>query len=196
MNENKEKEKKKELKQKLLLTASLIIVFVTIVYLLTSTDLITVKGYNNMESAKWDIHFENLKEKTIGDARVIKSPKILKNATYIGDYEVSLTKPGDEVIYTFDVVNSGTFNSSLKDIIMSKIKCKSSINLKKDEEIVCGNIIYEIEYLNGNKLKINDELNVGDRRPLKLTLKYDGNTLPENKVQVYNITTILLYNQK
>ena len=112
------------------------------------------------------------------------------------DYEISLTKPGDEVIYTFDVVNSGTLNSSLKDIIMSKIKCKSSINLKKDEEIVCGNIIYELEYLDGNKLKINDELKSGDRRPLKLTLKYDGNTLPENKVQVYNITTILLYNQK
>ena len=80
--------------------------------------------------------------------------------------------------------------------IYRKIKCKSSINLKKDEEIVCGNIIYEIEYLNGNKLKINDELNVGDRKPMKLTLKYDGNTLPEKNVQVYNITTILLYNQK
>lgn len=196
MNENNKIEKKKELRQKLLLVASLIIVFVTIVYLLTSTDLITVKGYNNMDSAKWDIHFENLKEKTIGDAKIIKSPKILKNATYIGDYEVSLTKPGDEVIYTFDVVNSGTFNSSLKDIIMSNIKCISSINLKKDEEIVCGNIIYELEYLDGNKLKINDELKSGDRRPLKLTLKYDGNTLPEENVEVYNITTILLYNQK
>lgn len=196
MNENNKIEKKKELRQKLLLVASLIIVFVTIVYLLTSTDLITVKGYNNMDFAKWDIHFENLKEKTIGDAKIIKSPKILKNATYIGDYEVSLTKPGDEVIYTFDVVNSGTFNSSLKDIIMSNIKCISSINLKKDEEIVCGNIIYELEYLDGNKLKINDELESGDRRPLKLTLKYDGNTLPEENVEVYNITTILLYNQK
>lgn len=196
MNENNKIEKKKELRQKLLLVASLIIVFVTILYLLTSTDLITVKGYNNMDSAKWDIHFENLKEKTIGDAKIIKSPKILKNATYIGDYEVSLTKPGDEVIYTFDVVNSGTFNSSLKDIIMSNIKCISSINLKKDEEIVCGNIIYELEYLDGNKLKINDELKSGDRRPLKLTLKYDGNTLPEENVEVYNITTILLYNQK
>ena len=53
-----------------------------------------------------------------------------------------------------------------------------------------------VKYIDGSKLKINDELKSGDRRSMKLTLKYDGDTLPENKVQVYNITTILLYNQK
>lgn len=188
---------KEEKQRKRLAMSALIIsvVCITIVFLMTSTTLIKVEETGKLDSVKWDVHFENLKEYKTGDAKVLSSPEISKKGTYIGDYEISLSKPGDSITYTFDVVNSGDFNAQLINIVKTRLKCKSMKNSKEDEEIACDSLNYTLKYKNGNLVKEEDILNKRQRANLVLTLKYDSNKLPISKIKVHGLSIILLYNQ-
>lgn len=167
----------------------------TIYYLMISTNLI-IKGYNTVDKHSWDIHFENLREKTFGTAKVIRKPFIDKKRTHIGDYEISLKKPGDYVVYTFDVVNKGNLDARLKHIMKLDLKCKSAYNIIDDEAIVCENLKYTLKYENDSEFMIGHELNKNERITLKLKLEYTGNKLPKKSVNIRGLDIILLYNQK
>ena len=188
--------KEEKRRKKIAMTVLVIsVICITIVFLMMSTTLLKVEETGKLDSAKWDVHFENLKEYTNGSAKVISKPKISKKGTYIGDYEVSLSKPNDSVTYTFDVVNSGDFNAQLINIVKTGLKCKSNVNSKKDEEITCNSLNYTLKYKNGNLVKEDDILNKKQRVNLVLTLKYNSNKLPLSKINVHGLSIILLYNQ-
>lgn len=167
----------------------------TIYYLMISTNLI-IKGYNTVDKPSWDIHFENLREKTHGTATVIRSPIIDKKNTHIGDYEISLRKPGDYVIYTFNVVNKGNLNAKLKHIMRLDLKCKSEYNIKDDERIVCENLKYTLKNADGSDFVVGHELRKNEQITLQLKLEYTGNELPQKRVNIKGLDIILLYNQK
>ena len=188
--------KEEKQRKRLAMTALIVsVVCITIVFLMMSTTLLKVEETGKLDSAKWDVHFENLKEYTKGDAKVLNSPEISKKGTYIGNYEVSLSKPNDSITYTFDVVNNGDFNAQLINIVKTGLKCKSMKNSKEDEEITCDSLKYTLKYKNGNLVKEEDILNKKQRANLVLTLEYDSNILPESKIKVHGLSIILLYNQ-
>ena len=73
-----------------------------IAYALLSTTL-TITGTTSVSAATWDIHFNNLGATYTGDA-TYTLPQFT-SATSLTDYEIVLTKPGDSVTFTFDIVN-------------------------------------------------------------------------------------------
>lgn len=79
------------------------------------SETLTINGTANVESAQWDIHFENLTGPTIkGTAREVSSPSL--SDTELTGINIALMKPGDSISYEFDVVNSGSIDAEISDV--------------------------------------------------------------------------------
>ena len=167
-----------------------------------------INGTATMDTATWDIHFENLSNAALtGDAAVTTAPELKNENTVIGDFEVVLIKPGDSVTYTFDIVNNGTIDAKLSELVMAgladkKLVCTSLADPKStaDETTVCGNLTYTLEYTDGGAVAAGDKLaaksgDTATRKNVTLTLKYDGDTLPEDDVEITGLDITMVYNQ-
>ena len=76
---------------------------------------LTINGSATVDTASWDIHFENLKlSKKKGTALINGTPTL--SGTSISGIDVSVMKPGDKIVYTFDIVNNGTIDAVLEKI--------------------------------------------------------------------------------
>lgn len=86
---------------------------------------LTINGSATVNTASWDIHFENLtlSEKT-GTAEVSGTPSL--TGTVISGIDVSLNKPGDKIVYEFDLVNNGSIEAKLTDINVNSLISESS----------------------------------------------------------------------
>lgn len=86
---------------------------------------LTINGSAAVNTASWDIHFENLtlSEKT-GTAEVSGTPQL--TGTAISGIDVSLNKPGDKIVYEFDLVNNGSIEAKLTNINVNNLISKSS----------------------------------------------------------------------
>ena len=80
---------------------------------------LTINGSAAVNTASWDIHFENLtlSEKT-GTAEVSGTPQL--TGTAISGIDVSLNKPGDKNVYEIDLVNKRTIYPKLTNIKINK----------------------------------------------------------------------------
>ncbi len=193
----------KERKTKTLATVALIVAVLglTVAFAAMSTTL-TINGTAEVNTASWDIHFENLASAvTTGDASETQAPTIQVGAdskpnTKIGDFEVQLTKPGDSVTYTFDVKNTGTIDATLGTLTIGTPVCTSNTSVDEDETIVCDNLTYELTYTDGGKVNQGDALNRGETKNLTLKLSFDGDQLPSDDVSISGLDVTMIYNQK
>ena len=71
--------------------------------------------------SRWNVHFDNLESKTYGDAKIIKYPTLKYDKTYIGDFSISLTKPGDSVLFTYEVVNSDNLKAKYEKTLINNM---------------------------------------------------------------------------
>ena len=165
---------------------------------------LTINGTATMQTATWDIHFENLTEAKTGKAVINTSAQIVENngvaMSKIGDYQVTLTRPGDSVTYTFDVVNAGDINATLGSLTKTAPICTSAAAapVEADATLVCGNLTYTLTYTNGGaEVKATDTLNGGETKNLTLKLEYNSTaeTLPTNDVNITGLGIEMLYNQ-
>ena len=124
---------------------------------------------------------------------------IYLKSTSIVIMDAKLNKPGDSVTYTFDVVNNGIIDAELSSITNLRPIFTGSGNDKvNDENIIRNNYIYSLTYEDGSKINIKDELKVGEKVRMKLTMAYKGDVLdtPNNPVTITNTGTTLVYVQK
>ena len=72
---------------------------------------LTINGSAAVDAASWDIHFEKTsgKETEVKGAATFTEPTL--SGTTIENFSATLTKPGDSVIYYFDIVNNGTVDA-------------------------------------------------------------------------------------
>ena len=78
------------------------------------TQNLTINGTATGRSSSWKIYFSRLTGPTLnGTTKQITAPMIQNNATKIGDYEVTVTSPGDYIEYEFDVTNDGDYDATL-----------------------------------------------------------------------------------
>lgn len=195
----------KERKIKILSLVALIVAVLglTVAFAALSQTL-TINGTASVDSATWDIHFENLSTgKTSGDASVVTEPIIKdsadgKKSTVIGDYNVVLTKPGDGIAYTFDVTNVGTIDASLAILTKSlKPVCTSNSNVDADAKIVCDGLTYTLTYTDtGTAVSQGDNLDKGMTKNLTLKLDYNSNELPSDDVTISGLGITLNYEQR
>ena len=168
------------------------IVSMTIVYA-NFTRRLQIVNFASISSGNWDIHFENLhKVPNSGDdaALVISEPSISEGKTIISGLNVKLSKPGDYVTYTFDIVNRGSLDAKLYDYVKSSPTCNPA-------SAICDSVSYTLRYTDGNEIKVSDTLKVNESRNVTMTIKL-GTTIasmPTEQIDINNLNAVFDYVQ-
>ena len=211
-------------KQRGIRTLSIVALFVAVIGLSVAfaamSRTLQINGTATIATAKWDIHFENLvgpgvdgaEAKGTGAATVEKAPSISDSAngesTVIGDYKVTLTKPGDSVTYNFKVTNEGTINAKIGTFTKTAPVCNPATDVKdgdatateEDAALVCGNLTYTLTYKDtGAAVAADDTLAAGETKDLVLKLIYndEATTLPtaNTDVEITGLDITMVYVQ-
>ena len=162
---------------------------------------------STITDSRWNVHFDSLESKTYGDAKIIKYPALKNDKTYIGDFSISLTKPGDSVLFTYDVVNSGNLKAKYERTLINDMEKKNKINFD-----IAKTIFKEADFDGDektddneiekalNSIRIEDKIFKGTLQPNEvhscyLKISFDGNELPKGNVKL-NLNIKYIFVQK
>ena len=155
---------KKNRNNKLVLFLIILILGISIGYSVLSANL-RINGVSNVKKINWNVHWENAKVKE-GSVTTI-APTFSEENT-VATYSVTLTNPGDYYEFTLDEKNDGTIDA-IVNLVESKI----------DGTIINNNIPnyleYSVTYEDGSAINVGDELNSGQKKTIKVVLKYSEN---------------------
>lgn len=164
------------------------ILVMSIGYALQS-QLLTINGNTTIgESAKWDVHFENLVVNPGSvESKFVNTPAniVSSSGTYVV-YDVKLPEKGDYYEFTLDVVNAGNI-----DAIVSSIILLGSDNYK-------DYVDYTVTYTDSNDgVYGNDSLLKGEKKNIKVRVEniYEKNDLELGDV-TFNLSFAIQYVQK
>ena len=179
---------------------------------------LTINGSAAVNAASWDIHFENTsgKETEVKGAATFTEPTL--SGTTIENFSATLTKPGDSVIYYFDIVNNGTvdaqiesynFPYALSDCItnINKYSYCMNFDFNSDDNVsVLDKSVYidlfnhYLKYADTDKsVRQGDTINAGETKHMKLVIEYKDTAteLPENNLTLTSSDPITItYEQK
>ena len=154
----------KERRTKALVIVVLLIVFMglTIAFAALSATL-NINGTAYLDAAKWGIRFENLSSPTrVGKATTTGTAKIEETkAAEITDINVSLSIPGDKIVYTVDLVNKGTINAKIDNIEKTQLTSEQQRYLT-----------FKVTDKSGNEVSKGDILSAGETRKLTITIEF------------------------
>ena len=151
---------------------------------------------STITDSRWNVHFDNLESKTSGDAKIIKYPALKYDKTYIGDFSISLTKPGDSVLFTYDVVNSGSLKAKYERTLINDMEKKNKINFD-----IAKTIFKEADFDGDgktddneiekalNSIRIEDKIFEETLQPNEvhscyLKISFDGNELSKGNIKL------------
>ena len=141
-----------------ILTVALVCVFtLTIAYAALSA-VLTISGSAQVNAADWDIHLANPKV-TSGSATT-NVPQIKTNSTM--DFSTTLNIPGDFYEFTVDIVNSGSVDAMINNVIKNP---ELDASQKKY-------LNYEVTYQNGESITNKQTLSKGTTMPIKVRIEY------------------------
>ncbi len=136
----------------------ILIIGISVGYAYLSSTL-RISGRTSMPGMAWDVHFENAQEDS--DSVPSVSPISLeKNNTKL-NFNTLLKVPGEKYSFTVDVVNKGTIDAMVDEILLTGL----SINQSKISE-------FQVSYIDGSEITKNDLLKAGDSEKVRVTLKY------------------------
>ena len=156
---------------------------------------------------RWNIYFDNLRTVRHNDAKIDKYPTLDRKRSYIGNFEVTLTKPGDKVIFYYDIINNGNIDAKYDKTYIN------GIYKTKDNEDKIYRSIYTISDWDGdgvttyNEIKKSSEnikivdnsykniINKGDKKAANLQIVFEGNEIPKGIVKL-SINIKYNYKQK
>ena len=193
------KENKKTLYVLVVIALVLSIVGISIGFATMSTEL-TINGSATVVPASWKIKFQNLSKVTGDDANIITAPQITSD-THIGNYAVKLSKPGDKVVYKFQVANTGSLDAELSSYTFATPTITGTgAAAAADAQIVTDNLVYTLTYNDGAKtaVQVGDDLDKEDSKELVLTVAYadDATELPADEVSITGMDVTFVYSQK
>ena len=154
----------KERRTKALVVVVLLIVVagLTVAFAALSSSL-NINGTAYLDAAKWGIRFENLSSPTkIGSATTTGTAKIEETkAAEITGLNVSLSIPGDKVVYTVDLVNKGTINAKIDNIEKTVLTSEQQRYLT-----------FKVTDQNGKEVSEGDILSAGETKNLTITIEF------------------------
>ena len=154
----------KERRTKALVVVVLLIVVagLTVAFAALSTTL-NINGTAYLDAAKWGIRFENLSSPTkIGSATTTGTAKIEETkAAEITGLNVSLSIPGDKVVYTVDLVNKGTINAKIDNI-------EKTVLTQEQQRY----LTFKVTDKNGYEIKQGDILEKGETKKITITIEF------------------------
>ena len=166
----------------------------------TLRSTLEIEGTTVVNPSTWKIKFQNLSAPVIvGTAEVTDAPEITGD-THLGDYGVTLKKPGDSVTYTFEVANTGDIDAELSTYTKATptVTATGENNGENDASIVSNNLIYTLTYNNGTAIEVGNELAHGGTAKLKLTVAYNpaATEIPQDEVTISDMDVTFIYSQK
>ena len=130
--------------------------------------------------SQWNLYFENI-QITEGSVTAINPPEIKGSSNSEIDFDVNLAVPGEFYEFTVDVTNAGTMDAMVSEINDAQL----NDNQKRY-------LLYEVTYLNGNKVQKNDLLKAGTTESLKIRLEFKKDINPEDlPIEDTSITLVL-----
>lgn len=177
----------------------MVMIIFGLAYATVTHKLLIVRDTQNRNIFK--ISFENLSPVELtGTAKEITRPTINTYETRISNYSVSLTSPGDRIVYRFDVHNKGDYNALISAIHIPIPVCYGSGKTAlRDAKGVCSNLKYTLNYESGKPVKIGDTLFSKERKRMVLTLDYSkyasSYSLARNYVSIDNLDVDIYYSQ-
>ena len=144
----------------LFLFSMILLLGVGYAYLNTS---VTVQGAGKVTSSSWDVHFENVvvNEKSSNSLEGNPLPTIIDDSTVT--FNVGLESPGEFYEFSLDIVNNGTIDAMIDDIIVSP-------ELTVEQQKMFR---YEVKYDNGINLEKYQSLKSGEKKNIKILFKYN-----------------------
>ena len=146
--------------------------------------VLTIQGSAQVTSADWDIHLANPKV-TSGSATT-NVPQIKTNSTM--DFTTTLNMPGDFYEFTVDIVNDGSVDAMINNVIKNP---ELDASQKKY-------LNYEVTYQNGESITTKQTLSKGTTMPIKVRIEYRkdlvASDLPTDQV-VLDLSLTLEYIQ-
>ena len=154
----------KQRREKVLVVVVLLMVVagLTVAFAALSTTL-NINGTAYLDAAKWGIRFENLSSPTkIGSATTTGTAKIEESkAAEITGMNVSLSIPGDKIVYTVDLVNKGTINAKIDNIEKTVLTSEQQRYLT-----------FKVTDKNGYEIKQGDILEKGETKKITITIEF------------------------
>lgn len=154
----------KERRTKALVVVVLLIVVagLTVAFAALSTTL-NINGTAYLDAAKWGIRFENLSSPTkIGSATTTGTAKIEETkAAEITGMNVSLSIPGDKIVYAVDLVNKGTINAKIDNI-------EKTVLTQEQQRY----LTFKVTDQNGYEIKQGDILEKGETKKITITIEF------------------------
>ena len=173
-------------REKLLLIFGIVLVFVfslTVVYSALSA-VLTIRGNANVKAADWNIYLSNPKVtrgSTTDNLPVIKSKSTL-------EFSTTLNMPGDFYEFTVDVVNDGSIDAMIENVVKTP-----DLTLEQAKYLK-----YEVSYANGESIENKQILYKDTSMPIKVRIEYrkdlNNNDLPIGQV-VLDLSLTLEYVQ-
>lgn len=167
------------------------------------TQSLYIDGNATVKANSWKIRFANLSEvKLTGEAQQLTAPTINTNDTTIGDYSVLISKPGDSITYTFDIVNEGTFNATAPIPTITVPTCTGvGENATEDAANVCKYLTYTLT-IPETAIKDGSIINLPNKTTITgctLTLTYSADVphteLPKNDVAISGLNKSIVFSQ-
>ena len=155
----------------ILIVLGIIIVSISIAYAALATNL-NISGTVNAPSVGWDVHFINFSSSSTPVTTTLNEPNtgeiksVSTSNTTINNLKAELKKPGDSIVYTFDIKNFGNINAKL-DSFTSNISCANTNCNHATYSVVCLNSSNNSLFQQNDILASNGVLNC------TLTLKYN-----------------------
>ena len=181
-----EKDRTKKITMIVLIVA---VIGLTVAFAALSQNL-TINGSANVDAATWNIHFDNLGEAQISGEAIENEKPIINedDKVRIDGINVTLNNPKDKVVYNVDLVNEGSIDAEISNIVVPTLTEEQEKYLE-----------FKVAYSDTDKeLSLGDLLNKGETKHLTITIRYkdeiDPSDLPKDK-QTISLSYELTFTQ-
>ena len=120
--------------------------------------VLTIQGSAQVTSADWDIHLANPKVTNGSVTTTVPTLTSGKSLTF----STTLNMPGDFYEFTVDVVNAGSIDAMIENVVKTPELTADQAKYLK----------YEITYQNGESINTKQNIAAGATTPIKVRLEY------------------------
>ena len=129
----------------------------TVAYAALST-VLTIQGNARVSAADWDIYLNNPK---VTSGSVTTNLPVIKTSSTL-EFETTLNMPGDFYEFTVDVVNGGSIDAMIENVVKNPELTPEQAKYLK----------YEITYQNGEAISSRQTLFKDTSMPIKVRIEY------------------------
>ncbi|MBR3116616.1 MAG: hypothetical protein IKF36_01925 [Bacilli bacterium] len=148
----------------------LLIAGITLGYSALQTQL-EINGNTTIDAVGWDIHFANVNvtQGSVAIGAGNQAATIDSEDTTKMSYNITLKNPGDFYEFTVDIVNAGTIDAKISEIVADQLTAAQDVYTN-----------YTVTYTNNTIPAAEDKLAHGQTKTLKVRIEFDTDIDPDD----------------